>query len=83
VAHVDRAALAAGFAVAEDVLVLRDDELRLRVFARRAQDEFVDKGIEEVPQARGFVRAVDNVAFRLVVEGRLRAQLASKELRRV
>lgn len=75
VAHVDVGALAARLAVAVDEVVLGEDELRLGVLARAAEDVFVDEAVEEVTQAGGLVDTVDDVALGLVVEGRLGAQL--------
>lgn len=80
VLHVEVAALPARLAVAQDVLVLGDDELRLGVLARGAEDEFVDKGVEEIAKAGRVVRAVDDVSLSLVVERGLRAELAAEEL---
>ena len=83
VAHVDAGALAARLAVADDLLRLGDDQVRLRVLARLAEHELVDEAVEELAQLRRVVRAVHDVPVVLLVERRLRAELAPKELGRV
>ena len=68
VAHVDAGALAARLAVTDDLVRLRDDEVRLRVLARLAKDKLVDEGIEQLAQLGRIVRAVDDVPVVLLVE---------------
>jgi hypothetical protein len=80
VAHVDVRALAARLAVADDVLRLRDDEVRLRVLAALAEHELVDEDVEQLAHAGRIVGTIDDVPLGLVVECRLSAKLAAKEL---
>lgn len=80
VTHVDVGALAARLAVPDDRLVLHDEQVGLRVLAGLAQDEFVDEDVQEFAELGGVVRSVDDVPLVLLVERRLRAELASEEL---
>lgn len=71
------------FAIGEDVIILGNLEFGFGVLARLTEDELVDKGVEEVSHTVLIVSSVDDVSFRLVVEGSLSSEFTSEELGRV
>lgn len=78
--HVNVGTLSTSFAITNDEFVLGDDQLCFGVLARSAEDELVDETVEEIAESGSFVSAVDDVTFRVVVEGRLGSKLAAEEL---
>jgi hypothetical protein len=83
VSHVNPSSLTTSLAVPYDVLSFGDDDVGLWVFASSAQDEFVNKAVQELTKPRGIVCAIDDVAITLFVKGGLRTQFTAKELGRV
>lgn len=69
-----------GVAVHLDGAGLVDNDVGLGVAAGRAQNELLDKAVQQLLQLGGIVGAVDNVAVGLLVALDLGAELTSKVL---
>lgn len=83
VTHVNVGPLSARFAITVNEIVLGDDQFRLGVLARAAQDKFVDKDVEQIAQTGRLVGAVDNVTLRVVIERGLSTELVAEKFGRV
>ena len=66
-----------------DVLLLGDDDLRLRVPALAALHELLDEDLKQLAQAGRLVGAIDDGEARGLLELGLGAELAAEELGRV
>src|ERR1700728_1925360 len=68
-----------GLAIPNDNIALDEYEVRLRVLATLAQDEFIDEPIQELTEPSSIVGPIDDVSIVFLVEGGLGAKLATEE----
>lgn len=78
--HVDNRAFATRLAITDDVLAFVDYKLCLGVFARLAENELLDKRVEELTQLGSVMSTVYDVSVSLVIKRCLGPELAPEEL---
>ena len=78
VAHVNASHGTARLAVPADHAVLAQLEICLRILAGCAEDEAIDKGVEQLAETFGVVCTIDDVPVVLLVGFRLRTKLAAE-----
>jgi hypothetical protein len=82
VPHVNVSPLSTSFTIPDDILhptILQNDQVRLWIFARFAQDELVDESIQKLSESGSVVGAVHDITVVLLVERSLGSELTAEK----